>query len=133
MWDALRMLVWLWRHADELLTVLERELEELSDGGGDLGGKWAHLQWFCRHGGWIRVFRVGQRYWEPYEYSVGFRVHRRFWWPRDGYKGFVELVGAEGAPTLSQGRAIRRAVHQAGWRPLITRVKQQRTRTREIR
>lgn len=90
---------------------------------------WCHLEWHCEHAGLARVFGGGQQYGDPYCYALPFVVRER----EDGERlGLIEFIGVTKVMQPCQYRAMRKAMRDAGWGILSTRVKAGQSRTIEI-
>jgi len=66
---------------------------------------WAHIEYFCEHGGVIRVFETGKAYGDRYCYALPF--HKLS-------DNVIEFVGVVTAPKLSYARAIKVACRAVG-------------------
>ena len=95
---------------------------------------WCQLDWFCIHAGVARVFPGGAvDHIDPYCYVLPFVVRERFSEPDvDGRLGLVEFVGVHPVMLSCQYRALRKAMRQANWGILSTRIKGGVSRTIEI-
>ena len=95
---------------------------------------WAHLDWWCEHAGIARVFDDEKEFEvDAYRYALPFVVRKRYQKPdKDDMIGEVEFMGMVKAPTLSEYRAMRDAMHHSMYRCLSTRVKHGQKRTIEV-
>jgi hypothetical protein len=86
---------------------------------------WCDLEWFCEHAGLARVFGGGEEYGDPYCYALPFVV-------RDKERKLIEFIGVLKVMQSCQYRCLRKAMREAGWGILSTRVKDGQSRTIEI-
>lgn len=99
---------------------------------GYADGCWCHLEWHCEHSGLARVFGGGQEYGDPYCYALPFVVRERYGSAVNGKTGLIEFEGVTVVMKPCQYRCMRRAVRDAGWGVLSTRIKDGKARTIEI-